>query len=136
VRGHVALDDLSSLQDLCGLGPLEGLRGEVSIFGGTPSLARVEPGRVATASGWNARACFLVWAQVPRWSDHAMPSVARLDLVEDLVCRLAVEGGLSEDAPLPRISGHVETIRLAAGAQISLPARGWPHGTGRGRTCD
>ena len=80
VRGHVALEDLSSLQNLCGLGPLEGLRGEVSIFGGTPSLARVEPGRVATASGWNARASFLVWAQVSPWSDHANDAVDALGL--------------------------------------------------------
>ena len=207
VRGHVALECLSSLPHLYGLGPLEGLRGEVSIFGDAPSLAHVEQGRVVTASGWNARSCFLVWAQVPQWSNHTMASVASLDAVEGEARRLAAEEGPGETAPFPfkilglaeeitfhvldkrdgpghsperhelakarwtlertpvelvgfhsrqhrgiftpkesnihvhmrtedgRISGHVETIRLSAGARISVPSRGWPHQTGKEHLC-
>jgi hypothetical protein len=47
---------------LYGLGPLEGLRGEVSIFDSVPSIARIERETVVTAASWSARACFLVWA--------------------------------------------------------------------------
>jgi hypothetical protein len=56
---------------LYGLGPLEGLRGEVSIFGSVPSIARIEQDMVVTASSWRARACFLVWAQVPAWFERS-----------------------------------------------------------------
>lgn len=91
---------------LYGLGPLEGLRGEVSIFGSVPSIARIEQDMVVTASSWRARACFLVWAQVPAWfersfagSKEAIP--AGLDGIEREVVALAREAGLDPERPLP-----------------------------------
>jgi acetolactate decarboxylase len=198
LRGHVELETLSSMPHLYGLGPLEGLRGEVSIFGGVPSIARIERKTLVTAASWSARACFLVWAQVPTWSDHARDSVLPdLDGIEREVIALARDAGLDPDRPLPfrvrataaeatlhvldkrdglphnperheqakvrrtlghavveligfysrhhrgiftpgesnvhvhlrtedgRISGHLETIRLAPGALVAVPAAGW-----------
>ena len=91
---------------LYGLGPLEGLRGEVSIFGGVPSIARIEREMVVTAASWRARACFLVWAQVPAWfersfegSKEAVP--AGLDGIEREVVALAREVSLDPERPLP-----------------------------------
>ena len=187
---------------LYGLGPLEGLRGEVSIFGSVPSIARIEREMVVTAAIWRARACFLVWAQVPAWSERSFErskdaDPAGLDGIEREVVALAHEAGLDPERPLPfrvrataveatlhvldkrdglahnperheqakvrrtlehalvelvgfysqqhrgiftpgesnvhvhlqtedgRISGHLETIRLAPGARIAVPAVGW-----------
>jgi acetolactate decarboxylase len=183
---------------LYALGPLAELRGEVSIFAGVPSIARIERDAVVTSASWSERACFLVWAQVPAWSEHA-PGVtpAGLDGLEREVVALARETGLDPERPLPfrvhatalevtlhvldkrdglphdperheqakvrrtlghaavelvgfysrhhrgiftpresnvhvhlrtedgRISGHLETIRLATGARIGVPAAGW-----------
>ena len=93
--GHVDLEILSSAPHLYGLGPLEGLRGEVSIFGGVPSIARIEGEAVVTAASWSARACFLVWAQVPVWLDRACDSaLADLDGVEHQVIALARDASL------------------------------------------
>jgi acetolactate decarboxylase len=87
---------------LYGLGPLEGLRGEVSIFGSAPSIARIEHETVVTAASWKARACFLVWAQVPAWFERAMDAVpAGLDSIEREVVAIAREAGLDPDRPLP-----------------------------------
>ena len=200
--GTSEIEALSAVPHLYGLGPLEGLRGEVSIFGSVPSIARIEREMVVTAASWRARACFLVWAQVPAWfersfdrSKEAIP--AGLDGIEREVVALAREAGLDPDRPLPfrvrataveatfhvldkrdglphnperheqakvrrtleraavelvgfysrhhrgiftpgesnvhvhlqtedgRISGHLETIRLAPGARIAVPAAGW-----------
>jgi acetolactate decarboxylase len=187
---------------LYGLGPLEGLRGEVSIFGSVPSIARIEREMVVTAASWRARACFLVWAQVPAWFERSFERSkeavsAGLDCIEREVVALAREAGLDPERPLPfrvrataveatfhvldkrdglahsperheqakvrrtlehapvelvgfysrhhrgiftpgessvhvhlqtedgRISGHLETIQLAPGAQIAVPAAGW-----------
>ena len=198
IGGRVELETLSSVPHLYGLGPLEGLRGEVSIFGGAPSIARIERDTVVTAASWSARACFLVWAQVPAWSERARDSApAGLDGIEREAVALAREMGLDPDRPLPfrvrgsavqatfhvldkrdglphnperheqakvrraleraevelvgfysrrhrgiftpgesnvhvhlqtedgRISGHLETIRLAPGARVEVPAAGW-----------
>ena len=183
---------------LYGLGPLEGLRGEVSIFGSVPSIARIERETVVTTAGWDARACFLVWAQVPAWFERPSAAIpAGLGSIERDVVALARDAGLDPDRPLPfrvhataveatlhvldkrdglahnpdrheqakvrrtlaraavelvgfysrhhrgiftpgdsnvhvhlqtedgRISGHLETIHLAPGARLAVPAAGW-----------
>ena len=183
---------------LYGLGPLEGVRGEVTIFDGVPSIARIHSGAVTTEVSWKARACFLVWAEVPTWSGRALdPAPSRLDEVEPEIAALAQEMGHDPGRPLPfliagtalaatlhvldkrdglphnaerheeakvrrtlerelvevigfyspghrgvftpresnlhvhvrtaggRTSGHLERIRLAPGARLAVPARGW-----------
>jgi molybdopterin-binding protein len=60
LQGHGDLEALSTASHLYGLGPLEGLRGEVSIFDSVPSIARIEKDCVVTTTSWSARACFLV----------------------------------------------------------------------------
>jgi acetolactate decarboxylase len=102
LRGHVDLETLASTPHLYGLGPLEGVRGEVSIFGGEPSIARIEAGAVVTASTWGARACFLVWASVPAWAERALEASApSLDDVEREVVALARATGLDPERPFP-----------------------------------
>ena len=198
LMGHVALEALSSGTHLYGLGPLEGVRGEVSIFDSAPSIARMHLGTVTTESSWKVRACFLVWAEVLAWSGRALdPAPSRLDDVEPQIADLAQEIGHDPERPLPfliegtaveailhvldkrdglphnaerheqakartrlerepvvligfysrghrgvftpkesnlhvhvrtldgRTSGHLETIRLAQGARLAVPARGW-----------
>ncbi len=198
LRGYVELEPLSSVPSLYALGPLEALRGEVSIFDSVPSIARVERDAVVTAASWGGRACFLVWAQVAAWSERgAGVTPAGLDDIEREVVTLARGTGLDPERPLPfrvrataveatfhvldkrdglphnperheqakvrrtlrhtvveligfysrqhrgtftpresnvhvhlrtedgRLSGHLETIQLAAGAQIAVPAAGW-----------
>jgi acetolactate decarboxylase len=114
LRGHVELAALSTLPHLYGLGPLEGLRGEVSIFGGPPSIARIERGTVMTVDSWNARACFLVWAQVPAWAERTTRSVlAGLDDAEREVLALAGDAGFDPARPLPfRICGTATRVTV------------------------
>jgi acetolactate decarboxylase len=107
ITGHVDLATLSTLPDLYGLGPLEGARGEVSIFEGAPSIARIVNDAVVTTASWHEWACFLVWAQVPVWHertlDAAMPA---LDALEREAVALARAQRLDVSAPFPfRIAG-------------------------------
>ena len=198
LRGHVALDALSAAAHLYALGPLEGLRGEVSIFDSAPSIAHIRDSAIVTESTWKARACFLVWADVSAWTWQLLePAPPDLDALEGSLALLARETGHDIEQPLPfrvtgtaaemtlhvldkrdglphdaerheqakvrrtlqgervelvgfhsrrhrgiftpresnlhvhlrtadgRISGHLETIRLALGAQLAVPARGW-----------
>ena len=119
LRGHVDLAALAGAGSVWGLGPLEGVRGEVSIFGGEPSIARVERDAVVVTHGWKARACFLVWAQVPRWEErtraHAAGDRAALDLasLEREVVAFARTVGLDTERPLPfRAEGTAAALTL------------------------
>ncbi len=102
LKGHVALEALSTSAHLYALGPLEGLRGEVSIFDSVPSIARIRDGAIATESTWKARACFLVWADVSGWTWQLLDPVPHdLEALEGPLAVLAREVGHDPDEPLP-----------------------------------
>jgi acetolactate decarboxylase len=129
IRGHAALADLAATRHLYGLGPLEGVSGEVSIFGGPPSIARIDAGTVVTTETWDARACFLVWAQVVSWSERPLASgLAGLARVEDEVIARARERSLDLERPFPfRVRGVV----AAATLHVLDKRDGLPHNSER-----
>src|SRR5207249_856496 len=73
--------DLKTLADrphLYGLGPIEQLRGEVTILDSRPALARIMPdGTVNVTRSFDAGAPFFVWAEVPRWIEGPIPAEVR-----------------------------------------------------------
>jgi acetolactate decarboxylase len=86
-RVTVAQGDLSSKIDLAtlksrpslyGLGPGEGLRGEVQIFNGQSLLSTVDAAnREVIAPGYFGGAPFFVWAQVRAWKAYPLPAGVR-----------------------------------------------------------
>jgi acetolactate decarboxylase len=114
LRGRVALDALASTSHLYALGPLEGVRGEVTILDSVPSIARIERDAVVTAASWDVRACFLVWAQVPAWDERATDApVEDLLGLEGAVLDLADASGFDLARPLPfRVRGTVTEATL------------------------
>jgi acetolactate decarboxylase len=125
LRGHVDLETLAATPHLYGLGPLEGVRGEVSIFGGEPSIARIEGGAVVTVSTWRARACFLVWASVPDWAERAIEAGApSLDEVERHVVALARATSLDPERPFPF---RVRATAVLATLHVLDKRDGLPH---------
>jgi acetolactate decarboxylase len=110
--------DLNTLADrvhLYGLGPLEQLRGEVTIADGRPALARVAPdGTVSVTQSFAAGAPFLVWAEVPRWTTLLIPSDVRsFQDLERFIPRAAEVAGLDAEKPLPfLVTGREDLIEF------------------------
>ena len=86
LRSAIALTELRHCQHLYALGPLEGLRGEIAVFDGVPEIARVTAGAVAVDRDPEARACFLVYADVPAWNWTSVPAPL---VGDDLASRVA-----------------------------------------------
>jgi acetolactate decarboxylase len=110
--------DLRSLADrshLYGIGPIEQLRGEVTIADGRPSLARVgTDGAVHVAQSFEAGVPFFIWAEVPAWQMMPIPAEVRsfADL-ESFVPRAAAAAGLDPQQPLPfLIRGRSDLIEF------------------------
>jgi acetolactate decarboxylase len=97
------LNTLAGRAHLYGLGPLEQLRGEVTIADSRPALARVAPdGSVSVTESFAAGAPFFVWAEVPRWTSLPIPAETRsFEDLERFVPRAAEAAGLDADKPLP-----------------------------------
>ena len=110
--------DLRTLADrshLYGIGPIEQLRGEVTIADGRPSLARVgTDGAVQVAQSFEAGVPFFVWAEVPAWQMMPIPAEVRsfTDL-EIFVPRAAAAAGFDPQQPLPfLIRGRSDLIEF------------------------
>ena len=97
------LNTLAGRAHLYGLGPLEELRGEVTIADSRPALARIaSDGAVRVTESFIAGAPFFVWAEIPRWITTPIPAEIRsFEDLERYVPRAAEAAGLDADQPLP-----------------------------------
>jgi hypothetical protein len=103
LHGHVDLEPLEGLSDLYGLGPLEGVKGEVTIFDSRLYVARVQhDGSLVVENSFRNRACFLVYSQVQRWQKVTLPEeVIDEKSLEQELPGLAAEYGLDPALPFP-----------------------------------
>jgi acetolactate decarboxylase len=130
--------DLRTLKDqshLYGVGPIDGLTGEVTIADSRPSLARVGPDyRVHVTENFEAGVPFFVWAEVPAWRDVPIPDRVRTyNDLELFVGTAGKEAGLTQAFPFvvtgrPRlIDFHIVDAKpdtppgMAAHQKIQIP---------------
>src|SRR5215831_15731040 len=72
------LRTLASRPHLYGVGPMEQLRGEVTIANSRPALARVaSDGTVKVTQSFETGVPFFVWAEVPLWRQVPIPAEVR-----------------------------------------------------------
>jgi len=120
----IDLRTLANAPHLYAIGPLEQLRGEVTIVDSRPSLARVNTaGAVAVSENYDAGVPFLVWAEVGAWHDLPIPPDVRsfADL-EAFVPRAAQSAGLDPQKPLPfMLRGHQKHIEFHVLNRIGDP---------------
>ena len=112
LEATIALDSLAGVPHLYAIGPIEGLRGEVTIYDGTPSIATVEEGAPHIEESMRPRAIFLVYGAAADWETVRIPSsLSGLGAVEAFVRTEAQAAGLDLSAPFPfRIEGAVDFI--------------------------
>jgi len=104
---------LATTPHLYGIGPIEQLRGEVTIIDSRPSLSRVGPdGTVQVTESFKTGAPFLVWAEVPAWRTAPVPpDVRAFTDLEAFVPRAAAAAGLDPQRPFPfLVSGREDLI--------------------------
>jgi len=116
---------------LFGLGPIEGLTGEVTIVDSRPSLARVGPdGGLRVEESFDAGVPFLVWAEVlGGWRTVPVPDAVRsYPELEGFVGEAGRAAGLARAFPFTvsgspvRVDLHV--VNLPPGAPGGMAAHG------------
>jgi acetolactate decarboxylase len=109
------LKTLAGRPHLYGLGPIEELRGEVTIADTRPALARVaSDGTVNVTRSFNAGVPFFVWAEVPHWVEMPIPAeVHSFKDLERFVPQAAEAAGLDTAKPLPfLVNGREDLIEF------------------------
>jgi acetolactate decarboxylase len=121
------LRTLAKTPHLYGIGPIEELRGEVTIAAAGRRLPAWGPdGTVRVAESFEAGAPFFVWAQIPAWQTVSIPAEVRTfaDL-EAFVPRAAASVNLDPQRPLPfLIRGHQDLIEFHVLNRIGDAAHG------------
>jgi len=129
-EARLDLQTLRGVPHLCGLGPIEGLAGEVTILDGRPSLARVGPdGALHVEEAFDVGVPFFVWAEVAAWRTMPVPdavrSYAELELFVGEAGRAA---GLTKAFPFTvtgapaQAAFHVVNAKPGAGMPANMAA--------------
>jgi acetolactate decarboxylase len=113
-KGIISLDSLSGQPNLYAIGPLEGLNGEITVFNSEPVIATVRDGKPFIEDTFHVQAPLLVWAQVSKWVEVAIPSsVQSIADLDRFVGESAKKAGLDLTAPVPfRVTAHVHEIAM------------------------
>ena len=85
LEGKIHLDTISNKINLYGLGPIEGLKGEIMIFDGVCYTSKYKTDSSATIENdFNVKAPFFGYAHISKWSKINLPdsvkTIAALDL--------------------------------------------------------
>ena len=98
---HMDTATLRETKHLYALGPVEGLKGEITIVDGKPWIATIHEAKPHVSESW-PKACFLVYAQVPAWRKFAIPK--EFDTLEKLELHIrdaAKKAGVDIEKPFP-----------------------------------
>jgi len=108
---HFDLRTLAGRPHLYGIGPIEGLTGEVTIADSRPSLARLGSDRlIHVTERFDAGVPFFVWAEVPAWQTVRLPDEVRsCKELERFVGDAGAKAGLTQAFPFV-IRGRPELI--------------------------
>jgi acetolactate decarboxylase len=88
--GTIHLDTISNKKNLYGIGPIEYLAGEITVFDGKSYVATVNQDSTMTVTQtFDVKAPFFVYANVDNWREIAVPnSVVDLPTLEDFLSQL------------------------------------------------
>jgi acetolactate decarboxylase len=103
LSGQVKLEALAKWPHLYALGPLEGLRGEITILDGKAAIATVADRKASVGEKFEGKACFLVYAQVPEWREVELPAkgLDKAAYLESGILRIARKAEIDADKPFP-----------------------------------
>ncbi len=84
------------------IGPIAGLRGEITVLDGKPYVARVVDDQEQVVHDWTMEVPFLVYGYVNAWSEVALPdTVTSLAELEEWLPKVAKDYGLDMTKPFP-----------------------------------
>ena len=124
-RPRVSLNEIPRTDRTFAIGPLAGLRGEITVIDGEPYIARIdENGEQRVGHGFDPRAPFLVYGNVREWRGVSVP--ADVKTVQDLEGWLETLEDFAEPFPF-KITTATSTIQYHVihnaepGYKTSLP---------------
>lgn len=102
ISAKAALNDLKNQPALYALGAVENLKGEIIILDGKPFVSYVHDDSLHIDNSFNRNAVLLVYAQVKKWQEVAIPgNIGNHNETESFILEAAKKRGINVDAPFP-----------------------------------
>ena len=113
LSARIALADLPDDRNLVAVGPVEGLKGEVTVYGGVAYVSTVENGRDVVRRTTDVSAIFLAYGSTPAWREiRTTSALDGFDAIEAFVAGNATAIGLDPDTAFPfRFEGTASRLR-------------------------
>lgn len=113
LTGNADLAKFATAKNLYAVGPLEGLRGEVTVLDGVAYIARVNDGKPVVTTSFREKACFLVFAAVPAWREFPVPEGLEGTALDTWIKKTAQGHGLNFARPFAFVlRGCVDRAKL------------------------
>lgn len=123
--GMIQLDTIAEKTHLYGLGPVEGLKGEIMIFDGKSYVAQYESDTSAKIfQTYSLKAPFFGYTHIAKWKEHSLPkSVIN---IKDLDAFLNAHTKKSQQPFFFKMEGEIETatvhiMALPDGVEVTSP---------------
>ncbi len=112
LSAHLALDTLLTRPNIYGLGPAEGIKGELLIMDSKAYWCRKENENLTTSVNNKVKAAMLVYAQVPAWKTVTLTdSISSYVSLEKAVEKFATQNGQTLDKPFPfMVKGFITKV--------------------------
>jgi acetolactate decarboxylase len=92
LSAHIDLKQLKNMKNLVALGPIENLKGEVTIYNGHPYITSLINDNQTSDSSFNYKAIFLAYGSTKEWREIVIDKpLASLSQIEDLVRKYALD---------------------------------------------
>ncbi|QDV48848.1 acetolactate decarboxylase [Gimesia fumaroli] len=114
-QGRVNFEELIKKPHFYGVGALESLAGEATIFDGRVTLTKVKPDSALSPEKLSSKtqAALLVGAYVKNWSEHPLTKTVPSDDLNSLIEQTANQAGLKTDQPfLFVIKGDFQSVQF------------------------
>ncbi len=126
LSARVSLADLPAHPGLIGVGPLEGLKGEITIDQGTVYISTMRDGEQVVSERMDGGAIFLAFGAADSWQAVEVPEALEGgEAIEAFIKAAAQQHGLHPAQPFPfRITGAAEDLDY----HVMFMASDGPHG--------
>lgn len=112
LSAQIYLDTLSEIPHLYAVGPIEGLKGEITVYDGKSSIATIDRAQPTISSSLHHGATFLAYASATRWKTISIDtSISGLRDVEAYVQNMSTRHDVDTRKPFPfRIEGRIDSL--------------------------
>ncbi len=97
----IDLAPLADLPHIYAVGPLEELRGEVTIWNGKPLISHIVNQQLQVDNSFSGKASFLVYGQARAWKKTKIAIPLNLAEIDDVIKQEATKYGINTEQPFP-----------------------------------